>query len=189
MRLFVATYLSGPVRAACDRYARALATGTGGVLRPIPPHSAHLTVAFLGEVDPDGLDQVAGAVRDGAAGYRRIEISFEAPVVLMAGRVPRLISASVEDGRDQWQELARGVLRALASCAALGPVGEPKPPHVTLARFRRDATRADAARLAPMLSSGAPTIARDDLSRVDLVRSHLGPDGPRYESVVTIDLA
>ena len=51
MRLFVATFASDENQVFYGQYVRDLVARTAGALKVIPKYSAHLTHAFLGELD------------------------------------------------------------------------------------------------------------------------------------------
>ena len=61
----------------------------------------------------------------------------------------------------------------------------PKPPHVTLARFKKNASRDASRKVANLLSQreDPPRAMTDFLDRVHLVKSTLTPESPIYETV------
>jgi 2'-5' RNA ligase len=74
MRLFVSVDLDGLADGVADAQARLPDRGS---LRPVDPADAHVTLKFLGEVDPDRLgaveDALATAVED--AGVDLVEMA------------------------------------------------------------------------------------------------------------------
>src|SRR5579875_1394420 len=103
----------------------------------------HVTLAFLGEVDPARLDRLARAVERAARRHPAMTL-----VIGHAGAFPSPHRAQVLWVRVEGDERAQAGLRALAASVAAGArrAGVPPPdegrrfrPHVTLARSRRPA--------------------------------------------------
>lgn len=186
-RLFVAVqppvaalnHLAGAVRRLHTIAARARAT---------PLERWHVTVAFLGDVPVDRLEDAAAAVAavaasvDGTAAARPPEL-----VVRGGGRFGRGRSSvlwagvhGVTDTDDAaFAALARGLRRALRR-ARLPYDDRPFRPHLTLAypgdRLDAELLREDVAALS---GYAGPAWTAD---RVTLFRSYLGPH-PRHEPV------
>jgi 2'-5' RNA ligase len=95
MRLFFALWPGERLRASLAELAGTLAALAGGT--PVPAVKIHLTLAFLGEVEPGSLARVQEAARQACA--RRFELaldqvgSFRGARVAWAGprRVPRAL--------------------------------------------------------------------------------------------------
>jgi 2'-5' RNA ligase len=135
MRLFFALEPPPAARAALAVLADALAEPCGG--RAVPRGNLHLTLVFVGEVDPARVDALC-AVGEAAG-------AAAAPFAVTLDRVGRFARAQVG-----WAapEFAPPALQALHEalrdgCAAAGFRMEDRPyaPHVTLVRkARRDAS-------------------------------------------------
>lgn len=121
----------------------------------------HLTLRFLGEAD---VSEAAAALD---------ELDAEAAQVVLGPQVSRLGRDVVVVPARGLDDLARAVREATAS---IGQPPDPRPfaGHLTVARLRRRG----ACRIA-----GAPISATFTAREVELVRSHLDPDGARYEAV------
>jgi 2'-5' RNA ligase len=65
----------------------------------------------------------------------------------------------------------------------------PKPPHVTIARFGRSATRADGQRISDALTRHPSQTRPLRIERIQLISSTLTPDGPVYEEVASVALS
>lgn len=190
MRLFACTLLSPPRQAAYERAMAALIASAGGVLRPIPGGSAHLTYAFVGAAPPERLGDLAAAMRTVAARHPPIAIRFGAPHVLYGGAEARLICAPVARGGMPLSALAADVVAVLARELSAAAVKGSRSHHVTLARFRNRTRRAEARGVVRAL--GREVIADDDdeaLSRLQLMSSALTPAGPVYMPIVDVPLA
>lgn len=185
MRAFLGTFLGESNQAWYHALVGRVLTAHPGVMRRIPDASAHLTWVFIGDLEDTRRDRVLAAATTVSARHGAIPIRLGPPRVLAAGRTPRLICADVVRGADEARRLADDLaagLRALLPDTSLGPL---KSPHVTLARFRRQATRADGRAVAATLAGPgfADATAADRLDRVLLVASSLAPGGSVYTVV------
>ncbi len=177
-RCFVAVRLDDPLRrslgAAIDAWRQD--ARTDGV-RWVAPDALHVTLAFLGSVQPAGIADVLGVVERVAARHR--------PARLATGRLGafhrpgsvRVLWYGVDD--------AGGTLSALASDLgqALGVQrAEPFRAHVTLARARRREVDLRGWIEAASLAAPEGTLP---VERLELIRSHLGGGPARYETLGT----
>jgi 2'-5' RNA ligase len=144
--------------------------------RWLPSELYHVTLRFLGDVAP-GQATVLRDLAEAAASSR-------APFAVGTGRA---------DGRTRageslvWLALDGGGEAIAALARALADPGtDPgrRAPHLTVAR------RADPALLRALTTeSGAPAPVTWTADRVVLVRSHLSPSGPTYETLEDIPLS
>ncbi len=138
----------------------------------------HLTLKFLGEVDPDRVDAVANAV---APWVRRLPLS---PIRLVGGggfpdaRRPKVLWVGAE------AQLGPLVGAMEASLAPLGFPPEERPfvPHVTVGRVRHG--RAD--RVAAALRE-LGEVATFTPTSVILYESRPSPEGVQYVAVRTFE--
>lgn len=167
MRLFVAVV---PPEDVVDDLARLRVAGD---LRRVRPEQLHVTLRFLGEVPDADLDAVVGAL---------VATRLPAGAVAVAGptveRLGRAVLGVPVAGLD---DVAAQVTVATA---ALGEPPEDRPfrGHVTLARARGRRG------VVPRSAAGQPFDRRWPVAGVDLVRSHLGSGGPRYEVVASFPI-
>jgi 2'-5' RNA ligase len=175
MRTFVAVDV--PDRLADDLAAARAPFADAAGLRLADPEAAHVTLKFIGEVDPGDLDPLADAVADADAGPFTVELGG-------LGVFPSLdyISVVWVGVREGARELTRLHAAIEDRTVALGvdPADHEFTPHVTLARM-------DDARGKGLVRSAVrerkPTVGRFTAREVRLVESTLTPDGPEYEAV------
>lgn len=183
MRLFVAVPLPPDIAAAAARVLPA-----SGALRHVRAENMHVTLAFLGAVPDDRLAAAVAAVRSAGARQR----SFTASVDRL-GRfpehdgVPRVVWLGIGDGADALGALASSVRDELRA-RELPFDAKPFEPHVTLARVRDGADRADARAVADALDHARFPATRFAVNGFALVESHLTPQGPRYAPHVAVPL-
>jgi 2'-5' RNA ligase len=130
VRTFVAIDLSEDIRVKA-RESQACLAQTGGRLAIVDPANLHITLKFLGEVDPAQIGLIIEALRAVRAGP--FDLTVGRPVCNPSRR-PRVIWCDVADAGES-AALARQVDDLLA------PFGFPREsrpfrPHVTLARVK-----------------------------------------------------
>lgn len=185
MRLFVAADLPDDVRARLGAAQAALAALPLEV-RWTRPEGIHLTLAFLGGVPEERVEQVRGALRDA-------ECRWMAPLALAARGVgvfpdrgrPRVIWAGVTGDVEAAGRVKRAVDAALAT-VGMAPEARPFHPHLTLGRVtggRGGDWRAIVA------AHAADEFGNFSMSACVLFESRLGPGGARYRAVESVPLA
>ena len=101
------------------------------------PESWHLTLEFLGEIDPDAVQRYAEAIEPAAFETVPGEIQAGSAVVFPERRRPRVLGVGFAPSAGV-ESLIRLAEAARAASARLGAVSETRPfhPHVTFARLR-----------------------------------------------------
>jgi len=159
MRLFLALWPEATLQEAMGRFASEIVRAAGGRATAVP--KIHLTLAFLGNVEPDVCRCVEAAVATVEARAFTLKLdrigSFRTGVVWLGASAP---SAPLS-------ELQAVVAERLGRCGIALEV-RPFVPHVTLVRKCRE-------RVSRAL---APIEWR--VERFRLVASERGPEGSRY---------
>ncbi len=176
MRIFLGTFLNESNRGFYDRFVQQLVTRHRTSLRATPPGTAHVTYAFVGEFADEALDRLATLTSAVAQRHRGFDIELAKPGVLRAGARPRLVCAALGQGADEVCALTAELSSAVQPIAP--GVRPSRAPHVTLARFRRDATRHDGDQVAQALVHAEGRA--DRVSLIQIVESVLTQRGPVY---------
>jgi 2'-5' RNA ligase len=185
-RLFFAVPVPGPARAPLEEALPTLAPLLSGA-RVTPPGGWHLTLAFLGQVQPEMADEVVRVGEAAVAGVLPARLRLEGAGTFPEGRRARVLWAGV--GGDA-EVLVRLAAALSAGCEAAGLRSEERPltPHLTLARFSTPAPVPQEALdlVAGAAAAGPPWEARE----LACYRSTLGgPRGARYRVVREFPLA
>jgi len=168
-RLFIALPIAEDVIAELARVAR---DGPRD-WRWVKPDAMHLTLAFLGEVEEGRVAAAERALRRGAEGAPALELAAAGLGAFPDQRRARVLWAGVAGDLRQLAALQTGIALALES-EGFELDGKPFHPHLTLARARVPQP------LPPSLDR-AQRFGSWRATEVRLYRSHLGPQGPRYE--------
>jgi 2'-5' RNA ligase len=174
-------FLAIPVPAALRREAVAqigLLDLPGASWRVVREEGLHVTIRFLGEVDPARHDAWDPAWREAAGVTRPLRLRLGGAAFAPSPARPRVVWLAVHDetGDGSLARLAdrvEGAARSQGFAAAARPFSA----HVTLARVRRR-LRARAEALPAVYDLGAFTA-----DRLVLYRSLLGPGGAVYEEL------
>lgn len=179
MRLFVAINLADREKQRVQHAVTGLRSNRFP-FRWVAPESVHLTLQFLGEVAEDRAARVEGAVADLAADHGPLDLDIGGIGAFPNLRRPRVLWLGVEPA-PELLALHEGLGRALEP---LGFARETRPfsPHITLARTRAGARAAEFTGL-EALAADISYSAEVHVASIDLMRSHLGREGARYEVV------
>jgi len=146
----------------------------------------HLTLEFLGEIDPAGVGALGAALGPVGDALGPFELVLEGVGAFPNRERPRVIWVGARDGRAEVSELARRVAEALR------PLGHPSPreafePHLTLFRVRSDRDRRRARELLDgVITAPPPRTVRVD--RIHLKESVLAPEGAVHRTLVEVTL-
>jgi RNA 2',3'-cyclic 3'-phosphodiesterase len=147
-------------------------------LRWTDPEGWHLTLAFLGSIDPAS---VPGVVEDLATIAEAHPATRSATGGLGAFPTParaRVAWYGIEDAHGRLARLAADVAVALGL-----DTSRPNRPHLTLARARREPVD-----LRSWLASASAPKGVLAAVRIELMRSHIGRGPARYETLAAITL-
>lgn len=183
MRVFYASFLESANMLAYESLVTEISAAVPGVIRPIPARTHHLTMAFLGEIENEDLEQYLHAL-ESTASLRAFDYSLAQPRILYARRSPRLICADVEVGAERISSLQTLLREPILRRFPKSQI-RAQSPHVTLARFKRNTRSRTAQPVSDALSSLAESALpkSDRLTSVHLVKSTLTSSGPVYESL------
>lgn len=153
-----------------------LRSGAGGVAW-VASDNLHLTLKFLGGVEPDRMERVATALATAAAGGTPFDLALRGLGAFPSPTRPRVIWAGVARGGAELAALAGEVEKLLA------PVGfareeRPFSAHVTLGRVREP--RRDPALATALGAAATREYGGFRVESVALMRSDLSPRGARY---------
>jgi RNA 2',3'-cyclic 3'-phosphodiesterase len=149
-----------------------------GSEEPSPPH---LTLRFLGEVDPAGLERVIAVIPPAVAPVAPFDLGLGDVGAFPSAERPRVVWRGVREGADEVRRLARDVTGALARVGWPPEPGE-FVPHMTLFRVRSPRDR----RRAADLLEGRTPLAAVPVIRVRAValkESRLGTRGAVHRVV------
>ncbi|MEM7722816.1 MAG: RNA 2',3'-cyclic phosphodiesterase [Pseudomonadota bacterium] len=171
MRSFIALPIPETTLDPLTRVQSAIPVG-----RPVAEDNLHLTLAFLGDVDEPGLQDLHLSLQSLRAAP--VDITFDG-LDSFTEMERGLVYAAVRN-TPQIKDLHAAVARA-ARAAGLTLPRRRFRPHVTLTRANRRPDGVARDRLAAMMGQAAPDIPPFAADRMCLYRSDLTPSGARHE--------
>ncbi len=178
MRLFVAIELDDPARqaiAAEQKRLRAIAGKQESSIRWVGEAQLHLTLAFIGEVNPSAAEPLIAAMRS-PIDRPVFDVVFGGLGVFPLHGAPRALWVGLSQGADDVVAMQRIVADRIA---AVGLPLDQRPfhPHLTVGRWR-SSRPSDRRRLLDADRGGA--VARVSVTDVALIESQLSSDAPKY---------
>ncbi len=150
----------------------------------------HLTLKFLGEVEPSRLVDLAQPLRNAAGESSEFDVRLDKTGAFPSPRRPSTLWVGF-DG--EVQRLARLQARVEGAMAQVGFDADRKRfhPHVTAGRLRRGPSPYMARQIGfSWLDARLPERGLEvHVRHITLFRSHLGPGGARYDALFTAPVA
>ena len=183
-RTFVAIPLPPNIQKALAGLQRRLARHHAETIRWVQPESIHLTLRFLGGIDPELAPGISREIEEAATSTGRFQLRMAGTGTFPPKGRPKVVWAGVE-GEVKRLERLRSRVEGALSRVGFEPEARPFLPHVTLGRVKQDARPPDdwrAGQAFQKLDLAGPELeyAAD---RVVLFRSHMDHSGVPYEAL------
>jgi 2'-5' RNA ligase len=178
IRCFVAVECGGDELAAKFREVRRMLEATRADVKFVEPENVHLTLKFLGEIEPRLVEQASQVVKE--TSFQPFSARLEGVGVFPNLRRPRVVWAGISDGVSQLAEIWKDVDTKLSR---LDFERERRgfSPHITIGRVRSGRNRD---KLIEVLSTLSDYAFGDlHVDRVVLKKSVLTPRGPIYTTL------
>ncbi len=183
VRGFVAVLLPDGVRSRLAATAVELRARAPG-LAWVRAENLHLTLRFLGDLEPLALERAREAVQAAATAIDPFTVALGGLGGFPSTRAPRVVWAGVATGGEGLRALHAALEAALVARGIPGE-GRAYHPHVTLARARDPR---GAGGLGSALGPG-PGFGEVRVTALHLMRSELDPRGARYSVLTEAPLA
>ena len=181
IRAFIAIELPPPVISLLEKTQQNFKSA-GLRAKWVRPKNIHLTLKFLGNIDPGDIDRIGGAMSDAAKNFGSFSLAAGGVGVFPGIKRPRVIWV----GLGGQTESLFAVQRQLEdNLAAIGFAKEKRPykGHLTLGRFRQ---AVDPHTISRVIQEHADLKSEDfTADRIILFQSDLKPAGPVYSELKT----
>ncbi|MDR5656191.1 RNA 2',3'-cyclic phosphodiesterase [Halodesulfurarchaeum sp. HSR-GB] len=184
MRLFVSVDLPAAFAEPIAALQAAFEGASG--LDFTDPEQAHVTLKFLGDTDPDRVEEITAALETAveAADVAPFEATFEGLGVFPSMEYISVLWLGVGQGAEQFRTLQAPIEAGLIELG-FEPETHDFTPHVTLARMKHAGGKELVQQL---VSEREPTIGTTTVEAVSLTESRLTSEGPVYETVERVAL-
>ena len=152
----------------------------------VRPDSMHLTLKFLGEIDPARVDDIREAIGPIAKDTAPFQVVVKGLGCFPRLHQPRVIWAGLSDTNGEMVELQKSIEESIE---ALGfrPEGKPFSPHLTLGRVRSGRGKDDL--VSQVRRLGDISLGDFSVHTVVQFRSELHPSGARYTKLWEVALS
>lgn len=196
-RLFLAVPLSAAVQSLLASQIADL-SALDWPVRWVQPEMAHLTVRFLGESDREHAELLRMALPGVVGAEPAFDLRTATLGVFPNFRHPRVLWLGLHGPAHRLERLVAQVDAAVAELG-FGMRDETYHPHITLGRVRNQSSETVKLRDLPAAVKGrfvnagtgaavGPPPVAVPVHEVQLIRSHLGKGGARYEVVTSFPL-
>lgn len=184
MRLFVSIDLPDRLSSAIADVQAELEPAAG--IRLTDPTQAHVTLKFLGEVDPGAVDAVVDGLERAIdrAGQSPFEATVSGLGVFPSESYISVVWLGIDAGAEEMTRLHNAVEAALVD-RGFDPASHDFTPHVTIARMDHAGGKE---RVQRVVRTASPTVGSFAVESVALTESTLATDGPVYETVERVSL-
>lgn len=181
MRTFIAIELEEPIRRSLGAI-RERSPLRDRAVRWVKPESIHLTLKFLGEIEPEVVFEVSAAMERAVTGVAPFMVEVGGVGCFPSARNPRVLWVGVDSPENTLLPLQAAVETELG---AIGFKREKRAftPHLTLARVRG---RIGSFSLEDLGETEGP--GEQEVTAITLFQSELKPSGAVYVPLATVPL-
>ena len=183
IRAFIALQISEEARRALAEVIETLGNTVPRGVRWVNPKSIHLTLKFLGEIEPGRTDQILGSLRQAGEGSFPFNLNLSGLGVFPNHRRPRVLWTGVAGGLDSLTSLQEKVEQAMLE-RGFALESRPFNAHLTIGRVRDGISAGERTRIGDAVAAAClkPTEPWP-VDSVHLVQSTLTPQGAVYTSL------
>lgn len=187
LRTFIAVDIPPSIQQAIQEKVNDLRRYAGESVRWVQVRNIHLTLKFLGDIPPSGVEELTRMLQSEADSCPAFDIAIGGLGSFPSSKRPRVLYIGVQ--APAGLEALQGVIEA--ACSRLGYESDPRPfsPHLTIGRVRGHASPDRLLKLRRALEE--TTIDALGTVRVDsvhLYKSELKPGGPLYTELFSAPL-
>jgi len=187
IRCFIAVELPEEIRAALSRLQAKLKSGEFPV-KWVDPYSIHLTLKFLGNVNPDMTGPITEAIKGGTEGIPPLKLEIKGLGVFPNPRRVQVVWVGMSGDVEKLLQLQKGLESRLAKLG-FAPEARAFTPHLTLGRVRERASPEERQKLGELIGSTKfETEHTFNVNSLSLMRSQLTREGAIYSQISSVKL-
>jgi RNA 2',3'-cyclic 3'-phosphodiesterase len=176
IRVFIAAAISDHARGKISDLLAGLKKSDAAV-RWVKPSSIHLTLRFIGNIDPDRTDALFGAVMDCVKSVSPFETEIKGFGAFPNQKRPRVYWLGFAKGGKELRQIFDALEEKLET-AGFGKSDKSFSPHLTLGRVKSGKGKERV--LKALDSLAKKSFGRFTIDRICLYQSELRPEGAKY---------
>lgn len=184
IRLFLAVELSFNLRENLSALQQQL-KATLPPINWVRPESIHLTLKFLGYVEPSFVSQLLSALEHIGEKCAPFSIDVQGLGVFPQVKHPRILWVGLTGNTQALHELIFEIEAALEPLG-FSPEEKPYHPHLTLARIKRENANVGSALMQTGILESNQHLGTVNVDRFTLFQSDLDSSGAKYTSLWTV---
>jgi 2'-5' RNA ligase len=189
IRTFIALELPTSVKSSLAQLQDSLKQYEHTHVKWLHPDSIHLTLKFLGNIDPGIIPVLTDAISEAAGSSAPFYLNLGHLGAFPNMRAPRVVWVGLEGEIENLLTLQESVERSL-STLGFPPENRRFSPHLTLGRIREKATPGDRRRLGEAVHSlKTEATAPFKINVINLMRSILTREGALYSCLASVALS
>ncbi len=188
IRSFIAIELPDEIKSALIKLQSRLKSGKQFPVKWGDPHSIHLTLKFLGNIDVDRIGEITRAIEKSAEGIPPFHLEVKDLGVFPNLKRVQIVWVGVMGQVDRLSQLKQNIETNLTP---LGFIPELRPftPHLTLARLRDRASPDERNSFGQLIASTRfEEVYGFNVGAVNLMKSQLTREGPIYSQLSSVKL-
>jgi 2'-5' RNA ligase len=186
MRTFIAIELPEEIKNSLARLQEELKS-SGADVKWVEPKNIHLTLKFLGEIEDNKCERVAGAIEDITAEIKPFYIRLASLGAFPKMNFPRVIWVGMDKGDLEAKKIADR-LEEVMSKIGIPKEDRPFSSHITIGRVRSPLNRDRLVNALGNLTYNFSGIPEFKVTKITFFKSTLMPKGPVYEALKEINL-
>ena len=186
--MFIAAPIPPPAKLVLTKVIEGLNRKIPKGVRWVNPEGIHLTIKFLGNIMPEGVDKITEAMGRSAAEVSPFEVRLWGLGTFPNEKKPRVLWAGMEGEIDRLRELQEKTEGALETLDY--PIDRRSfNPHLTLGRVRDQVDEQTRRGIGLVLSSEKLEASEPWLvESVELIQTHFGRGGATYTTLAKVML-
>jgi len=169
MRAFIGVLAPPNVQNVAEKVQEEL-KGMGVIGKYVEKENLHVNLSFLGEVSEEDSQEIASKMDMIAKGYEKFTATVCAVRPIPNAKIVRVIALDVEQEKNLLRSLGGDIKKVIG--------GDVKPPHMTLCRVREFSDKRRFLQVVEKYNTAC--FAAFEISSIQLIKSELGRDGPKY---------
>jgi 2'-5' RNA ligase len=188
IRCFIAIELPEEVKAGLSRLQAKLKLANPPSVKWVDPHSTHLTLKFLGEVDADMTGLITEAIGEAAYGIPPFHLEVKGLGVFPNLRRVQVAWVGIIGEIDKLVQLQKRIESNLAELG-FAPESRAFTPHLTLARVHERASPDERQELGQLIAdTKSEAVYAFPVDAISLMRSQLTRAGAIYSQISSVKL-